>query len=135
MRFSIVTVAGFIGLSFVGVVINGTVATAVDPAPDVARLKEMLPAGTRLVSFGLVETLFTYLYREPIEEQPWPKRLSEVGPGVDYFCFTWDRPAAPSLPFSWQIEAIIPCDRVRRDRPLKKVIIGRRIDSLAVAPK
>lgn len=131
MRISIITVAGFIGLSFVGVIVNGTAATAVDPAPDVVRLKQTLPAGTRLVSFGLVETLFTYLYREPIDEQPWPKRLSEVGPGVDYFCFTWDRPAAPSLPFSWQIEAIIPCDRVRRQRPLKKVIIGRRIDSLA----
>ena len=133
IRIAILTVACFIGLANLSIVIDGTVAMSVDPAPDVAQLKEKLPAGTRLVSFGLVETLFTYLYHEPIEERPWPKTLREVGPNVDYFCFTWDRPAAPSLPFCWRIEAVIPCDRVRHVPTVKKVIIGRRIDSLAHA--
>ena len=100
-----------------------------------AQLKRKLPPDARLVSFGLVETLFTYLYRQPIEERPWPKSASELGPGHDYFCFTWDRPLPPPLPFGWQIEGVIPCDRVRHDPPVKKVIVGRRIDSLAKAKR
>ena len=131
VRIALLTITALIGLSYVGVVINGMVGTAEDPTPDVAQLKHKLPANARLVSFGLVETLFTYLYRQPIEERPWPKSASELGPGHDYFCFTWDRPQPPPLPFGWTIEGVIPCDRVHHDPPLKKVIVGRRIDSLA----
>ncbi|HEX3997914.1 MAG TPA: glycosyltransferase family 39 protein [Pirellulales bacterium] len=131
IRVAILSVTAFIGISYVGVILNVTAATAEDPTPDVAQLKRKLPTGARLVSFGLVETLFTFLYRQPIEEHPWPKSASELGPACDYFCFTWDRPLPPSLPFGWQIEGVIPCDRVRHDPPLKKVIVGRRIHSLA----
>jgi 4-amino-4-deoxy-L-arabinose transferase-like glycosyltransferase len=131
VRAALLSITALIGLSYVGVAINGAVGTAEDPAPEVAELKRKLPADARLVSFGLVETLFTYLYRQPIEERPWPKSASELGPGHDYFCFTWDRPQPPPLPFGWKIEGVIPCDRVHHDPPLKKVIVGRRIDFLA----
>lgn len=131
VRVAMMTVAALVGLSYVGVVISGTAAAAEDPIANVAELKRMLPVGTHLVSFGLVETLFTYLYREPIGVRPWPRSAIGLGPECDYFCFTWDRKVAPSLPFAWKIEAMIPCDRVRQDPPLKKVIIGRRIDAWA----
>lgn len=131
IRVALLTVTALIGLSYVGVVINGTIGTAEDPTPDVAQLKRKLPPNARLESFGLVETLFTYLYREPIAELPWPRSANEFGPGHDYFCFSWDRPKPPPLPFGWRIEAVIPCDRVRHEPPVKKVIVGRRIDSLA----
>ncbi len=131
VRIALLAIAALIGMSYVGVVINGMAGTAEDPTPEVAHLKRKLPSDARLVSFGLVETLFTYLYRAPIEERPWPKTAADLGAGHDYFCFTWDRPQPPPLPFGWTIEGVIPCDRVRRDPPLKKVIVGKRIDSLA----
>jgi 4-amino-4-deoxy-L-arabinose transferase-like glycosyltransferase len=134
VRTALLTVTALIGLSYVGVVINGMVGASEDPAFDVAQLKRKLPLDARLVSFGLVETLFTYLYREPIEERPWPKSASELGPTHDYFCFTWDRPVPPPLPFGWQIEGVIPCDRVRHDPPVKKVIESIRWQTVRNEP-
>jgi len=130
LRIALVTISGWFGLLFVGLILNISVATACNPAPEVARLKQTLPADARLVSFGEVETLFTYLYRRPVELRSWPPKASECGPS-DYFCFTWDRPALPAFPFAWSAIAAIPCDRIRHDPALKQVIIGRRIDLIA----
>jgi 4-amino-4-deoxy-L-arabinose transferase-like glycosyltransferase len=129
-RIALLTIAGWFGLLFVGLILNVSVATACNPAPDVARLKEKLPAGTHLVSFGEVETLFTYLYRRPVELRAWPPSANECSPN-DFFCFTWDRPVLPTFPFAWRVEGTIPCDRILHNPALKRVIVGRRIDLMA----
>ncbi len=132
-RTALLTMTALVGLSFVGVAINGMVASDDDPAPAVAALKQKLPRGVRLVSFGLTETLFDFYYAEPIEPRPWPKAAGDLEPGRDYFCFTWDRPAPPDLPFPWQIVAMISADRKHHDWPHKEVIIARRLsDAVAV---
>jgi 4-amino-4-deoxy-L-arabinose transferase-like glycosyltransferase len=131
VRMALFTILAWIAVSSAGVWLNVSVTTAGDPAPDVARLKAKLPAAAHLVSLGQVETLFTYLYRRPIELRRWPPSANEVGEN-EYFCFTWDRPRLPEFPFAWHVEATIPCDRIRHAEAVKRVIVGRRIiDSLA----
>ena len=132
-RTALLTMTAVVGLSFVGVTINGMVASDDNPAPAVAALKQKLPRGVQLVSFGLTETLFGFYYADPIEPRPWPKAAGDLEPGRDYFCFTWERPAPPDLPFPWQIVAMISADRKHHDWPHKEVIIARRLsDAVAV---
>jgi 4-amino-4-deoxy-L-arabinose transferase-like glycosyltransferase len=127
-RIVLLTVAALIGLSYVGVAINGMVAIDDNAGPAIAALKRKLPPDVRLVSFGLTETLFTFYYDEPIEPRPWPTSSADLEAGRDYFCFTWDKPAPPDLPFAWRIEAMISADRKRHAWPQKEVIVARRLD-------
>jgi hypothetical protein len=102
-----------------------------DPSPAIAALKRKLPPHVRLVSFGLVETLFAYHYGEPIEPRSWPPTVSDLADGTEYFCFTWDKDYLPPFPFAWNAVADIACDRIHRERPLRRVIVGRRLYNVA----
>ncbi len=125
--------ATFCGLFYIGVVIDGMTTLSEDTAPAVAELKHKLPPGTKLVSFGLVETLFTYYYGDPVTLGRWPVTADEVDHSSEYFCFTWDRPYMPDFPFVWRVEQEIPCDRQRKATAVKRVIIGRRLESAVAA--
>ncbi len=128
----VLALAGFIGLFHTGVILNAMTERREDCGPAVAALKQKLPPNSRLVSFGLVETLFTYYYGEPIAVQKWPRSERDLDPQADYFCFTWDRDFMPPLPFAWHVEGEVPCDRLHSDHPVKRVIVGKRVASVAV---
>ncbi len=123
----------FVGVFFIVLVINGMVRLSEEAGPAIAQLKEKLPANTRLVSFGMVETLFTYYYQDPVELQKWPAAPQDLDPKFDYFCFTWDRETLPELPFAWQVEGEISCDRQHQQRAVKRVIVGKRVDAALAA--
>ena len=130
---SMLTLAALLGLTGAGVIVNAQIA--VDPHSDqqIAQLRERLPRGVELISFGRVGTMFSYHWREPI--QLVDMKLREVPEDFpkqyEYFCFSWNRTASPKLPFPWRVEATIDCDRVADETPENRVIVGRRLDAIA----
>ncbi len=129
----VVALATFIALFYVGVVMNGMIEARENAGASVAALKQKLPPRVHLVSFGLVETLFTYYYGEPVAVQKWPTAAKDLDPRTEYFCFTWDREFLPPLPFAWHVEGEIPCDRLHSDHPVKRVIVGKRSTNVAMS--
>jgi 4-amino-4-deoxy-L-arabinose transferase-like glycosyltransferase len=119
--------AAFVGITHVSVVVNGMTRVSEDAAPAIAALKRKLPPHVRLVSFGYVETLFSYHFDEPIELRHWPPTEQDLADGHDYFCFSWDQDYIPPFPFAWRIIDEIPCCRWQNNEYHKRVIVGQRL--------
>jgi len=127
----VIALTAFVGLTHVGIVLGSMAKASEDPAAAIAELKHKLAPHVRLVSFGLVETLFAYHYAEPIAARSWPPTANDLADGTEYFCFTWDKDYMPPFPFAWNAIADIPCDRIHHRRPLRRVIVGRRLYNVA----
>ncbi len=127
----VISLAAFVGLTHVGIVIGSMAKASANAGPAVAELKAKLPPHVKLASFGLTETLFSFYYGAPIEPRHWPPTEADLAGGHDYFCFTWDRDYMPPFPFAWHEIGEIPCDRLRHDHPTKRVIVGRRLYNIA----
>ena len=113
-RAGVLAVAVFMGLSYTIMVMTFQMRTANDPSAEVARIREMLPPGERLISLGKVHHLFAYYYGQPIEMRKLPRR--QVAPNVEdrYFCFAEDPGTEPlQIPFDWEPIAEVSCERAR----------------------
>lgn len=126
-RVAILAVAGFMGLTYTGVVTNQRVNTSVDTATAVARLKQELPQGHRLVSLTPVHSLFVYYYREPIALVAWPGGGSILEAEGTYFCFNRLPGIEVRIPFPWEEVAAVSVARSRISRSQQDVVIGRRL--------
>lgn len=126
-RIAILAVAGFMGLTFVGVLANKHVNASVDTEAAVARLKRELPAGHRLVSLGSVHHLFAYYYREPIPLVAWPGDSTPLEAEGTDFCFNRFAGADVPIPFAWEKVATISVARSRTLQFQREVVIGRRL--------
>jgi 4-amino-4-deoxy-L-arabinose transferase-like glycosyltransferase len=126
VRLAVVAVAGFMVLSCTGIITNVRARRSEDQATTIARLKEQLPPGQRLVGFGEVDDLFAYYYALPIDCLPMPANANDPAAArVDYFCcgsVTGDRPV---LPFAWQELTTISMDRNHHVRPERAMVVGR----------
>lgn len=122
-----VTVALFMGLTFVGVAGNSFARRSVDQPGLVAQLRQRLPDDARMVSLGLVHHLFAYHYREPIEMVPISERGEPLAVDFEYFCFHRRLVDGSRLPFAFETLAIIPCGRFRNSVPQDCVVVGRRL--------
>ncbi len=117
--------AVFLGLTYDTVVLNFMVRKNGPAAEQVASLKERLPQGQALVSFGPIHHLFAFHFHDPIDRQDWPITETTLAGQMDYFCF--DRNRSQAIPFAWEEIAAISCDRDRTDNPDEVVIVGRRL--------
>ncbi|HEV8663310.1 MAG TPA: glycosyltransferase family 39 protein [Candidatus Methylomirabilis sp.] len=126
-RVAILLVAGFMGLTFTGVLINKHLNTSVDTASAVARLKQELPHGHRLVSVTPVHPLFVYYYRDPIALVAWPDGGSILEAEGAYFCFNRVPGIEVRIPFPWEEVAAVSVARSRVSRSQQDVVIGRRL--------
>lgn len=116
----------FLGLSYAGVLANTALAVSEEPpAAAIARLREKLPPGVRLVSFNWVDPLFAYSWRDPIRQDPWPRSAGDIAPDVLYFCYGNDSPLAGPVTFAFDKLGEISCDRVHSDRPHRVVVVGK----------
>ena len=126
-RVAILLVAGFMGVTYTGVITNMRVNTSVDTKAAVARFKQELPQGHRLVSLTPVHSLFVYYYREPIGLVTWPDDGSTLEAEGTYFCFNRRPGTEPQIPFAWEEIAAISVARSRISRSQQDVVIGRRL--------
>ncbi len=127
VQVGILALAAFMGLSYTGVVVNIQMGASNDPSAAVAAVREMIPPGDRLVSFGRVHHLFAYYFQEPIELQPLRDGKAPAECTATYFCFAEDPAyATPTIPFGWDLVAEISCERSRTRKALAKVVVGRR---------
>ena len=127
-QLGVVAIAGFIGLTNTLVVIGLQTRKNNDPRDTIASVRELIPPGEQLLSFGPVHHLFAYYYGQAIELGA----VTETGSApIDfsntYFCYV-DDPffTTPEIPFEWDRVAEISCERSRTKHPLTKVVVGTR---------
>jgi 4-amino-4-deoxy-L-arabinose transferase-like glycosyltransferase len=134
VQVGVLALAGFFGLSYSGIVISAQASTSNDPRAQVAALRQGIPPGERLVSFGLVHHLFAYYYAQPIEYVSLDGHRAPHLSTATYFCFAVDPGfPSPTIPFAWQQVAEVSCDRARSDHPRARVIVGKRLTASDVA--
>jgi 4-amino-4-deoxy-L-arabinose transferase-like glycosyltransferase len=123
---AVLVVAVFTSLMYAGAITNVRINQSQNAAQVIAQLKDQLPDGSHMVSFGPVHHLFNFYYDEPIELLPWPEKADEVSPDVEYFCFEAS-PTHSNLPLSWVKVAEISCHRSRGEEHGPTVIVGRYV--------
>lgn len=145
---ALLALAGFVGVTYTGVMLSARVHDGNDLQPVLAQLKGRLPEGARLVSLGPVYHRFSFAYGKPIKSVEWPDDTHDIPSDTVWFCFDKrptdtaelradsdgrdGRVSKGTLPFAWEQVAEIPCDPFRRDQPERLVVIGRiRRDLLA----
>jgi hypothetical protein len=138
------------GVGITGLLVNVNVACWIDPSREIAAMKQQLPAGTSLMSFSPIEHRFAYYFQDQITELDWPRRVADLPPDLEYFCFmrqpgdtaesraagrgrSWYKTPG-TLPFEWEEVTTICVERqVYKGEPPRKVVIGRIIRPLKVA--
>jgi hypothetical protein len=139
-QMAVAALAGFLGMTYCGVVVNTRVNGGNDLSQTMAEIKGQLPQDVRMVSLNRVYHRFAYCYGEPIATVPWPTTAADMPSDVEYFCYdlhpgyfdppdnasTVDPPGATAgLPFEWDRVAQVICDPVKRENPHSRVVIGR----------
>jgi 4-amino-4-deoxy-L-arabinose transferase-like glycosyltransferase len=129
--------ACFLGLTYSTLMVSVRQKISEDAPAAIARLRDQLPEGERLVSLGPAHHLFLLLYGEPVEQLDVGRPAGLDQAGTDYFCFwVWSGGVQPAdIPFEWEQVAAISCDRNKRPNPVDTVIIVRRIRSTQVASR
>lgn len=140
---ALLVLAAFLGLAYVGPVLNLRLNKSNDLAPALTALRLSLPAGEQLVSFGPIAHRFAYFYGVPIEQLAWPESEDELPPGVTYFCYDhhrgdgsekrlngrgrkWNLTSA-ALPFAWEPIGLFPVAPLLGHDPDTLVVVGRRL--------
>jgi hypothetical protein len=117
--------AAVIGCGYNAAIAMFVTPHSADISPLVARLRDHELHGKPLVSFGPVQHLFAYHYREPIAARSMPESRADAA-GVEYFCVNLRRIHKLYLPFLWETIAEVPIGR-KRDDAFMVVVIGRRL--------
>lgn len=121
------TVAGFLGVCYIGPVITSQSQRSGDLPSTTAELRERLPPDARLQSFGHIHHVFLYYFGRPVDLLPKPTTETAVADDVDYFLINGEGWERPELPFEWDEIAIVSIDRNKRPVPKETVVIGRRM--------
>jgi 4-amino-4-deoxy-L-arabinose transferase-like glycosyltransferase len=132
---AVLPLAAFMVVTFTGVITDIRLRRSENAAAAMARLKEKLPPGQQLVSFGgHTDSLFAYHYGFPlILPRPWPETAEDAGPEATYFSFVSEGTSRRGLPFPWEEVGVISLDRNHQEPPERVVVVGRRL-SLARVP-
>jgi hypothetical protein len=131
----VVATTAFLGLAYTGGVVNSLVAVSENTSASVASLKQTLPADVRLVSFGEMDPLFVFHYRDTIDMLAWPRSTADVGPEIAYFAYVEPVDGPVALPFAWEPVATVSCERNQTPVPKRVVRIGRRVDSRRIVDR
>lgn len=134
-RTAVLAISGFVALSYDTVLINAFQGATVDTAGAVARLKEQLPSGVRLISFGTMHHIFVYHYHAPIVVVRWPRTAADSEEIGEYFCVDPGDLEIRPLPFEWEAVGDIVCDRRIEPAVRSHVIVGRRIEEPATVAR
>ena len=127
VRSAVLAMAWFMAITFSGPVTNARVRRSEDQPGAIARLKERLPAGVRLISYGHTDALFAYYYGELIESRPVPTKLAEVPEEGVYLSYNAYSGVPLPLPFPVEEVARISMDRDRHSPPEREVVVVRLV--------
>ena len=97
-------------------------------AEAVEGVKRRLPAGAQFVSIGPTDHLFAFYYRDPIRLVRWDRIEDEQ---FEYFCYSTqfsESPPMTELPFSFEVLAVVSCERQEMSDPKRVVVVARRRD-------
>ncbi|HEY0984262.1 ArnT family glycosyltransferase [Schlesneria sp.] len=124
----VMSIATFLALVEVCLIVTVQERRCEDIAGQLEQLKQSLPADSQLVSLGPVHHAFAYFYEEPIPIVTIPE--GDGDDDYDYFCLHTCDSDPPELPFEWTQIAVISCDRLKgRDTPKDRVFVGRRVST------
>jgi 4-amino-4-deoxy-L-arabinose transferase-like glycosyltransferase len=120
----ILSVAGFLALVQISLIVTVQQRRCEDISGQISKLKLQLPANSHLVSFDSIHHAFVFFYGQQIPIVPIPTRDN---PGdIDFFCLHTYDCDPPLLPFKWDEVAVISCDRFKgRPIPKDRVFVGR----------
>jgi 4-amino-4-deoxy-L-arabinose transferase-like glycosyltransferase len=129
LRMAVLPLAAFMVVTFTGVITDIRLRRSEDAGAAIARLKEKLPPGQQLVSFGgHTDSLFAYHFGFPlILPRPWPVTAEDAGPEATYFSFVSEGTSRRSLPFPWEEVGVVSLDRNQQEPPERVVVVGRRL--------
>ena len=125
MSRSVMSIATFLALVEVCLIVTVQQRRCEDIAGQLDHLKQSLPADSQLVSLGPVHHAFAFFYDQPIPIVSIP--ADDQSENIDYFCLHTYDSEPPELPFEWKQVAVISCDRLKgRGIPRDRVFVGRR---------
>lgn len=124
-RRSVATIATFVIACQLGVMTNAHQKTTPDTVEAVAKLKQLLPPGTRLYSMDMAHHMFVHYFGE-VQYLPWPKSAADVPPDLEYFCVDVRWQVNGPMPFDWEEIFWVPCTKHRVQAWPIGMIIGRR---------
>lgn len=127
IRIACLALAAFPGLLYTGLIMNVTLGSSQNIASQVAELEKLIPNDKTLVGFGLIEATMTVHYDQRIPLYEFPDSAEEVPEEVEYFAMNVSHGQVPELPFAWSEVATLTCDRQKREKPRREVVVGRRI--------
>lgn len=122
---ALLTIAGFVGLTQVGVLVTAHQQTTPDTIARIAELRQMLPEGTRLHSLNLAHHMFVFHWGE-LPRIQWPQRAEEWPEDVEFFCFDVRELVGREIPGDWEEIFQVPCTKHRDQEYQMRVIVGRR---------
>lgn len=134
MRYAVGGLAGFLAVGYALVVVNATQARSVATAEMVARIREVVPADSRIVGIDGTHHLFAYHFGRPVELRSSPQIVFGDHSDVTYFCYESLGDERKPLPFPSEIIAVIPVDRNRQSVPVHVVVVGRRVTGQSALP-
>lgn len=126
-------VAGFLGLTVAGAFVNVQIRNGVQTRQAVAEVRRKLPENVQLVSFGRVDHLFAYHFRDAIRMAPPPEAGRPPGSDPTWFCFGGEGAPKVEVPFPYEVVGTVCCDRFPCKPPRRVVVVGRRIPEYAAA--
>ena len=134
-RLGALTVAAFLGLTYIGVIVNIFVATRHPIDAEIAAVAAGLPDGVELVSIGPVDDVFLYYYGKPIKQLPASAGLGHKEPPWTYFCMGCG-PNMPAFDMPYEKLGRVSVEAAYCENPHDIVIVGRRLpEATAAEPK
>lgn len=121
------------GIAYAGPVVSSLIARQPSAEELLREVREQVPEGETLASFGRVTHAFAYYYGKFIPQLDWPKADNETLP--QYFCCRKRDLAARPLPFAWEAIAEMSFEDDKKPSPGSYVIVGRRLPSVAAREK
>jgi 4-amino-4-deoxy-L-arabinose transferase-like glycosyltransferase len=129
-RLAILGITAFLGVSYVGLVVNAMLAVR-RPIPElIAEMKQLLPPNAALVSLGSADPIFCFYYGKPIRPIFWGQPEGFRAAPWTYFCMRDDLDDA-SYNFPHETWTVISTDPFYSPEPEHGIIVGQLLDPSA----
>ena len=126
------TIAGLLGLTYAGAIVNIFVATWHPIADETAVLRALVPDDVQLVSIGPVDDVFIYYYAKPIKRIAASEGLGHGERDWTYFCMGCGS-HLPEFDLPYEKLGVVSVESAYNEHPHDVVIVGRRLPETTAA--